>query len=397
MNIFLIPSWYPSARQPIAGIFTREQAEAVAALCADIRVIVSTWGHAEGTIPLRKPLQAFETFRWWLRQPNNQITVRNGVFEVFNPVLDWSSRLPFGGAQRLLNANRQNYKLAEKQFGKVDLIHAHVSYPAGYIARLLSKEFDAPYILTEHMSPFPFPSHLKKGRPRQEIIEAFAHAAASVAVSPSLARRIASFGFAEPVVIPNVVDERKFQISMPESNRFVFFTLCGLSDQKGIDHLLQAIALWNPSPLEVEFRIGGDGPLRKSYETMAVDLGLTDRVRFLGPISREDAPELFGQCHAYVMPSRHETFGIVYAEAIASGKPVIATRCGGPESIVNEGNGLLVDIGDIETLARAMQHMVRDWHHYDPLRIRQDFENRFSRQAVVERLVELYQSVTHRI
>jgi glycosyltransferase involved in cell wall biosynthesis len=204
---------------------------------------------------------------------------------------------------------------------------------------------------------------------------------------------VTSFGYPIPRVIPNMVDERSFALGEPQAEKFIFFTLCGISKQKGIDHLLEAIALWNPPAEKFEFRIGGDGTQRVQYQAKAIALGLSDRVKWLGAVSRDKAPELFQQCHIFVMPSRHETFGVVYAEAIACGKPIIATRCGGPEFIVNEGNGLLVDVGDVPALSLAMQKMAANWSHYKPTAIRQDFDKRFSRLAVVSHLRSLYNEV----
>lgn len=393
MNLFIIPSWYPSKSQPIGGIFTQEQAEAIADLCPDVNVIMSTWGHNDSELSIRNPWQAIKVLLWCLRQYKNQVQQRNGVWEMFNPALSWSHRLPFGGVQRAIGVNRRNLKLAMEHFGKIDLIHAHVSYPAGYVASLLAKDVGIPYVLTEHMSPFPFPSLMREGKPLPEIIQAFDQAAATIAVSPSLANRITSFGYREPTVIPNVVDERRFSTCEPLPGKFVFFTLCGLTDQKGIDHLLEAIALWKPPADQFEFRIGGDGPMRATYQLMAERLGVADRVRWLGAVSREDAPRLFRECHIYVMPSRHETFGVVYAEAIACGKPIIATRCGGPEFIVNEINGRLVDVGDIKALSITMREMAENWRGYNPVKIRKDFEYRFSRFAVVSQLQLLYSSI----
>lgn len=394
MNLFIIPSWYPNPIQPISGIFTQEQAEAIADLCPDIRVIVSTWGHdAAGTISLRKLGQSLSALKWRFRQSQDEISQRNGVWEVFNPMLSWTERLPFGGIGQLIAVNRRNFRLASERFGKVDLIHAHVSYPAGYVALILSQEFGIPYVLTEHMGPFPFPSLMREGKPLPEIIQAFANAAATIAVSPSLKKRIASFGYRTTAVIPNLVDERRFSLDKISSEKFVFFTLCGLTNQKGIDHLLEAIAHWNPPADRFEFRIGGDGPMRIAYQQMASRLGVSDRVRWLGRVSREDAPKLFRECQVYVMPSRHETFGVVYAEAIASGKPIVATRCGGPEFIVNETNGRLVEIGDTTGLSKTMKAMAEHLDQFDPVVIRQDFEQRFSRPAVVAQLRSLYESV----
>lgn len=393
MNIFIIPSWYPSINIPLSGIFILEQAEAIAELCPDIRVIVSTWGHGDAEFSIRQPKIALKSIYWRLRQPCFRVEEKKGIWEIFHPVLNWSERLPFGGVSRLVKANRKNLLKSMELFGKIDVIHAHVSFPGGYIANKLSKEFHIPYVLTEHMGPFPFPNLMHKSRPRQEIYEAFDEAAYSIAVSPSLAERISSFGLTKPHILPNMVDERKFAVSRPKDGRFIFFTLCGITDQKGIDHLLKSIALWNPDPSDVEFRIGGNGPMLKEYQAMADRLGVADRVVWLGEINRHRATSLFRECHVYVMPSRHETFGIVYAEAIASGKPVIASRCGGPEFIINNDNGRLVAIDNIEELAEVMSWMKNNWRYFDQKIIRQDFEARFSRTAVVNNLRSIYQMI----
>lgn len=378
--------------QPIAGIFTKEQAEAIADLHPDINVIVSTWGHDQANIPARKLWKVAKVIRWFLTQKRGETRTINKVTEIFNPAITWSHFLPFGGVTRsLIKANRNNLLLAQQKFGKIDLIHAHVSYPAGYIASILAKELDIPYVITEHMSPFPFRSLMKKGKPLAEISLAFDHASATIAVSPSLAQRIQSFGYRVPYVIPNMIDERRFTPSSTLPNKpFIFFTLCGISNQKGIDHLLQAISQWKPAQGQCEFWIGGQGSMLDTYKVLTKKLGIEHLVRWLGHISRKEAPSYFQKCHAYVMPSRHETFGIVYAEAIACGKPIIATRCGGPEYIVNDINGLLVDVGDVAGLAKAMQYIHQYAEDYQATQIREDFERRFSRPAVVKQLCSLY-------
>lgn len=396
MNLFLLPSWYPSASVPLSGAFTQEQAQAIAALAPDIRVIVSRWGQGDNGLPMRNVPRMLRQLGWRLRQKHDVVEGDGKWWEVFNPALEFSERTPWGHAKQFLAVNRRNFQLAQQRFGPIDLIHAHVSYPGGYIASLLSQEFGVPYVLTEHMSPFPFPKLMRGSQPFPEIAQAFQKSAASIAVSPSLSQRVASFGYPAPRVIPNMVDERAFAVGQPSSSKTVFFTLCGISEQKGIDHLLEAIALWNPPADRFEFRIGGDGPQRAAYQAKAQALGLADRVRWLGPVSRVQAPKLFTDCHIYVMPSRHETFGVVYAEAIASGKPIIATRCGGPEFIVNATNGALVDVGDVPALSQAMQTMAAHWADYSPQAIRQDFEQRFSRAAVVRQLRALYQEVLNK-
>lgn len=397
VNVFVIPSWYPTQKAPIAGIFVQEQLEAIAELAPDVQVCVSTWASDSCGISLRSVSQTVKALREFVRSRSRPREVfRNGVAEFFAPALFWSSALPYGGIKQLVAVNRVNFRAACRRFGRIDIMHAQVSYPGGFIAYLLAREFGVPYVLTEQMSPFPFPVHLREGKPRNEIVLAFEGAAASIAISPSLAERVASFGLGKPCVIPNLVDERRFRAGKSASKRLVFFTLGGLSDQKGIPDLLDAIALWNPSAEEVEFRIGGDGPKRREYGDRASRLGIADRVRWLGAVSRADAPRLFRECDVFVLPSKHETFGVVYAEATASGKPVIATRCGGPEFIVNQGNGVLVEVGDVGGLADAMRFMAAEHASYNPEAIRQDCLERFSRQAVVPQIVSLYRRLLGR-
>lgn len=390
MNIFVVPSWYPSEVNPLSGIFIKEQLEAIADLAPDLRIILSLWGHDDSLFSLRQPKSWTRLLRWRFRGRESEFSQCNGVEQICSKRFTWSDRLPFGGHRQLIRVNRRNFQLAQDRWGPVDLIHAHVSYPAGYIALVLAQQYGVPYVLTEHMGPFPFLSLMRTGRPIDEIEHAFAGAAISMAVSPALAESVASFGYSKPIVVPNMVDERHFSPGRPRKDKMVFFTLCAVSEKKGIGHLLEAIALWNPPAEKFEFVIGGDGPQRAQYEAQASSLGLADRVRWLGAISREQAPELFRQCHVFVMPSWHESFGIVYVEAMACGKPVIATRCGGPESIVHERNGLLVDVGDVSGLANAMRTMAAHWDRYDADLIRQDFEARFSRQAVVGQLRLVY-------
>ena len=93
------------------------------------------------------------------------------------------------------------------------------------------------------------------------------------------------------------------------------------------------------------------------------------------------------------MPSHHETFGIVYVEALASGKPVIATRCGGPEDIVNSSNGLLIEKGNPAELANAMEWMYNNWSNFNPTNIRKDFEQRFSQKQVCRQIANLYDDI----
>jgi glycosyltransferase involved in cell wall biosynthesis len=390
MKVMVIPSWYPSRRNPLGGIFCREQAEALAE-CADCDVFVCDWGQKDGALSLSEPLSTWRNLLWRLRARRAVRHRGRHFFEFFEPTCFWSSKFPGGGNQRILGAIRHIRRRIQRQFGELDIIHAHVSNPGGYVAQLLAAESGVPYVLTEHWGMFP--GNLINGRPSFEIEAAMHNAAAVVSVSRSAAKKIQSFGYQRVRVIPNLVDEDRFMSKSAPNCIFRFFSMGGLTKVKGFDILLRAIAQWSPRAGEVEFVIAGEGAMKSEYQRLAVNLGISGLIRWVGAVSREAAPSYFQDSHAFVMASRSESFGIVFAEAIASGRPVIATRCGGPEDIVNDVNGILVPVEDVAALAAALVRMKEEYRRFDAAAIREDFMRRFSRMAVTAQIRTLYAGV----
>lgn len=396
MNVFVIPSWYPSSTSPVSGIFVRAQIDALAAHRPDWNFIVSTWGHHDSALSVRDAGASIRALRWrwrhrglqWFRHPHG--------WEVRTAALSWTLAAAGGGVRKLLAASRRNLSAATARFGPISLMHAHVGFPAGWIAAQLSAETGIPYVLTEHMSPFPFPALVSNSRSIRALRLAFERAAAVIAVSTSLQEKIHATGLPCGHVIANVVDDRRFIPGCTVRQPFVLFTLAAMTHQKGIDTLLRALALWNPLCGDVELRIGGDGPMLASFQRLSAELGVADRVRWLGRVRPQDAPSLFAQCDAFVLASRHETFGVVLAEAITCGKPVVATKSGGPQSIVKDINGRLVDVDDVSALARALEWMSGHVMEFDAVAIRSDAIQRFSPGAVSRKLEALYESVIGR-
>jgi glycosyltransferase involved in cell wall biosynthesis len=130
-----------------------------------------------------------------------------------------------------------------------------------------------------------------------------------------------------------------------------------LVPQKALDVAVRAVGLAEGVALVV----AGDGPERARAEALAGRLGLGSRVRFLGSQPREAVFELFGAADACLLASSWESFGLVVAEALAVGTPVLATRVGGVAEVVRDGvNGLLVPPEDPEALAGAIRRFVSD-------------------------------------
>jgi glycosyltransferase involved in cell wall biosynthesis len=163
--------------------------------------------------------------------------------------------------------------------------------------------------------------------------------------------------------IPNGVDVDRF-CPDPKARRqvrgalyveeaFVWLAVGRLSPPKDYPSMLHAFARLAEERPEALLLIAGDGPLRTNEEALAHDLGLEDRVRFLG--IRRDVPELMNAADAYVMSSAWEGMPNVLLEAGATGLPIVATDVGGNrEVVVDDKTGVLVPAKNPKALAQAM-------------------------------------------
>jgi glycosyltransferase involved in cell wall biosynthesis len=137
-----------------------------------------------------------------------------------------------------------------------------------------------------------------------------------------------------------------------------FVTVARLVPQKGIDVLVEACYLLHRRGVSFEVRVVGDGPDRGALERRVAELGLADRVRFVGQTSAV-APHL-ADADAFVLPSRYEGLPFTILEAMCAGLPVVSTRVSGIPEAVGDGAGLLVPPEDAEALAGAMEELCRD-------------------------------------
>ena len=189
--------------------------------------------------------------------------------------------------------------------------------------------------------------------------------------------------------LPDSPPVDRAQLSTP-AHALVVLVLSRMHPKKGIDTILKAtsaipdIVLW----------LAGEGPNKAEYQALAAQLGIADRVRFLG--WRTDRKALLEAADIVALPSRYEPFGTVIVEAWAMGKPLVATRAAGASQYVKDGsNGLLCPIDDVPALTDCIARLVRD----RDLRARlaetayQDYQTDFSKPVVIDRLIETYRTV----
>ena len=174
-------------------------------------------------------------------------------------------------------------------------------------------------------------------------------------------RRIVVEGVAG--LLPSEIDDvERAADAKPQRSTFTFVSVGRLLHWKGFHLGLQAFAgLREPS---AEYWIVGSGPFQARLERMARELGVAERVRFLGLRTRPETLALMGECRVLVHPSLHDSGGFVCLEAMAAGLPVVCLDLGGPASMVHPGCGVAVHAGTVEQvvddLRVAMQRMVDD-------------------------------------
>ncbi|HEX6766789.1 MAG TPA: glycosyltransferase family 4 protein [Polyangiaceae bacterium] len=148
--------------------------------------------------------------------------------------------------------------------------------------------------------------------------------------------------------------------------RPVLLTIARLVPRKGVDSVLEVLARVRRAVPDVAYVIAGEGPDRERLGEIARREGVDDAVRFVGSIGDDELPLWYSLGDVFVMPSRSdppdvEGFGIVYLEAAACERPVVAARAGGVPDAVAEGvSGLLVEPGDGEGLARTLAELLGD-------------------------------------
>ncbi|HET7584064.1 MAG TPA: glycosyltransferase [Gemmatimonadaceae bacterium] len=256
-------------------------------------------------------------------------------------------------ARRLLRANRY------------DLVHVFFSLPTGALLPMLPLK-GTPVVTSLRGSDVPWYNDGEKQglelahqllRPltrwiwrRSDRVVALSHALGE------LARR--TLPTLEFDVVHNGVDVARFAPPLPD-RRFRFehvrcLAVARLIERKGLRELLDALALLDDARYSLE--IVGAGPELESLSAHAERLGIASRVSFSGPLDRDALAERYRAADLFVLAPSSEAFGNVFAEAMASGLPVIASNTGGiPEFVRHEEHGLLVPHGDVLALARAIQ------------------------------------------
>jgi glycosyltransferase involved in cell wall biosynthesis len=383
-RILILPSWYP----PDGGYFFKEHSEAIRKAGWQVDVLVNR------LVGVRKLIRVgASALRGYRVEDENGLRVIRSFY----------LKLPGSEKYNIQGWARQTVRIYlkyVKQFGHPDLILAHSVTWAGYAAYLIRREHGTPYLIVEHRSFLVWSTEEARQMVKPFHVplfeRAYGHCKKLVLVSDSQKKGMESLVpsvLGKSMVIPNMIREDLFlpPAEPRQSDSFVFLWAGRLEAVKGVDLLLEATKLLaDQSDREFQVRLAGKGSLREELEQQAKMLGVTPRVSFLGRLSREEMQEEMKGANCFVLPSRYEAFGVALIEAMATGLPVIASRSGGPEALVNTENGLLIDPGSAGKLAGAMQDMMSHMDRYSAREIRKQTLKKYGQIPVMEQYGRLF-------
>jgi glycosyltransferase involved in cell wall biosynthesis len=291
----------------------------------------------------------------WVRRANNHVEATYHLRRYQRP-----SSKRFGVRQILLDLLHEHWR---RPF---DVLHCHGAYPPAYVGATLKRLLNIPMVVWPHGSDI-LPGEFIRANPRLagRLKRALAAADLVIAQSEFLKREILTLGVSDARIrlIPNGVHVAEFQPigSAPPFSFPYILAMGSFSHKKGFDVLLRAFASVAAADPFIHLVLAGAGKELTAYTALVDEHDISGRVHFVGVVEGAFKIQLYQHCLFFVLPSRREPFAVVNLEALAAGKPLVATAVGGNLEVVTEGeNGFLVPPDDPETLATRMLTLLRD-------------------------------------
>ncbi len=386
IRVLILSEFYPHVAQPQEGIFVREQLRHLNG-CEVVSVMAPA--------VVYPPLPRYRRLRALQSAAGRQREEERLVLRLRVPHVPWLSE-----AVAVAAWHRQAVAAIKRYDLRFDLIHAHWAYRSGWVATQLAREFSRPCVITAQGSDIAVWRHER--RKRRRLLAALQQAQVIIALNPHMRANLLAEGVAaeKVIVIPQGVDCGRFQPVagvragwLPANFQSQFVLLCVANHHhvKGVDVLLHALAQSHPS---IALVLVGGGPETRRLEALSKSLALSSRVWFAGVQPPETIPQWINAADVVVIPSRSEGGPAILLEALACGKPVVATATGmAPAVLTDEQIGLLTPVADVQSLARALERAREQ--HWDAERLRQHALP-YRWEEIGRRIVAVYHHVLRR-
>ncbi len=344
-HVLVLPSWLPAKWGEEGGTFFIEQTEIMSRL-ADWKINM--------LIPQARS--------YWQVKRRNLPQVRGVEVENLDNVEIWRGYFIYYKWRKTRWAwstfGEQLFLQYVEKHGMPDFLWVQAILNAGYLAQYLHKKYNIPYFIHEHAPLYGRETipHFARKRIKKIIDSSFYCAAVGEPLRLAMLKQI-DVAENKISVVCNPVG---LEFISPIMNRdsktpFVFISTCFLRRGKNVDSILRAFATLRSEKRDVKLIIIGNGEKRQKLEALTVELNLQNEVQFLGLQNREQIREHLQNADAFVAASEYETFGLALVESLSSGLPVVTTRTGIAEYIINDENGVLANSAAPDDIAEAMR------------------------------------------
>jgi len=372
-HIVALPRWYPNKVDIQLGIFNQRQ---LLLLKDDFQITV-IYVQAIGDQALRH------------KQETNRVTPSFTEHLIYFR----SAKGPFRKLINFIRFNRAQKLGMAAITDKIDAFHIHVPYRTALPALRAHRKSNIPYFITEHWSGHLNGLYLKKNSVDRLFYRLVLKKARAIStVSVVLQKAFKKNTEFDSTLIPNVI-EKMGQNSVEDlivSPTIEILTVGDLIDEtKNHSGLLEAFNSALQLNQNLRLTLIGGGPDEEKIHALVRKLNIPSKnINLTGRQNHDFVLEAMHQCDFYICNSRYETFGMTIAEALLSGKPVVSTKCGGPEEFLTANNSLLIEVNNIlnqtgdATLRDAILKMAATYQNYDHLAISEDIANIFGKEAV---------------
>jgi len=357
MKVLVLSHLYPSTFNPVHGVFVAEQVAALRNRGLELKVV--------SPVPWSPFPINHLTSRWQAYSDIPTHESRSGVSVSYPRYLTLPGSFLFASSGwRMYYGIRKLVARIYDEF-PFDLIQAHVALPDGFAAAELRQEYQVPLVVTIHGQDLQVTLN-RSAACAKALASVFRQADRVNVVSTKLQKIAQSrIGFHNKiVVIGNGVTIAKLK---PEANRsnpalhrdVSILSVSNLIRSKGIDLNLKAIAALADKHPRLRYTVIGDGPEMSLLVKLACDLNIQNRVAFLGRLSHEQVMDYMAATDVFCLPSWCEGFGVVYIEAMAHKKPVIACKGEGIEDAIIDGEtGFLVEPKSVQKLVNVLEYVL---------------------------------------
>jgi glycosyltransferase involved in cell wall biosynthesis len=345
MNVLFLTHSFPRSEGDAAGSFLLRLAVALRAEDINVRVVAP----AAPGLPASEEIRGVtvERFRYAPRRYEKLAYTGNMANDVAS---SWTAKFALVG---FLGSDFVHAVRARRSF-EPQLVHAHWWFPNGVVGSWVARLAGLPLVTTLHGTDVRLARTVGVAKPLfGHVLE---HSAAVTTVSRWLKEESeALVPGVHPTVAPMPVATELFGPGASRDGQRLLF-VGRLSAQKGVDHLLHALAaMTTPASLDIV----GDGPNRSALQELAQQLGISARIRWHGQLLQSDLPPLYQRAAAVVVPSIDEGLGLVAVEALLCETPVVAFDSGGLRDVMlHDKTGLLVKPGDRVALARTLDDLL---------------------------------------